>query len=60
MCFSVSIERKCLTWFGAVKVAEPLLRVELENAACWSLDWANSEVLAVGCSNGELVSQCKF
>ncbi|KAI6153788.1 hypothetical protein BKA82DRAFT_4093973 [Pisolithus tinctorius] len=35
-----------------VKLSEPTLRVELENTSCWSLDWANSEVLAIGCTNG--------
>ncbi|KAI6136441.1 hypothetical protein F5141DRAFT_995226 [Pisolithus sp. B1] len=35
-----------------VKLPEPTLRIELENTSCWSLDWANSEVLAVGCTNG--------
>ena len=35
-----------------VKVSEPLLRIELPETSCWSLDWANSEVLAVGCTNG--------
>ncbi|KAI6161423.1 hypothetical protein EDD17DRAFT_1587403 [Pisolithus thermaeus] len=34
-----------------VKLPEPTLRIELENTSCWSLDWANSEVLAVGCTN---------
>lgn len=29
------------------------MRFELEDAAAWCLDWANSEVIAVGCSNGE-------
>lgn len=35
-----------------VNLPEPTLRTELENTSCWSLDWANSEVLAVGCTNG--------
>ncbi|KAG6332021.1 hypothetical protein ID866_7067 [Astraeus odoratus] len=35
-----------------VKAPEPALRIELEGTSCWSLDWANSEVLAVGCTNG--------
>ncbi|KAI6031550.1 hypothetical protein BKA83DRAFT_26764 [Pisolithus microcarpus] len=35
-----------------VNLPEPTLRIELENTSCWSLDWANSEVLAVGCTNG--------
>lgn len=36
-----------------MKLGEPLVRFELEDAAAWCLDWANSEVIAVGCSNGE-------
>ncbi|KAI0345393.1 hypothetical protein BDW22DRAFT_1354319 [Trametopsis cervina] len=32
--------------------AKPVARFELEETACWCLDWANSEVIAVGCSNG--------
>ncbi|KAI6047829.1 hypothetical protein EDC04DRAFT_2875993 [Pisolithus marmoratus] len=35
-----------------VKLPEPTLRIELDNTSCWSLDWANSEVLAIGCTNG--------
>ncbi|KAI6007138.1 hypothetical protein EDD15DRAFT_2395168 [Pisolithus albus] len=35
-----------------VNLPEPTLRIELEDTSCWSLDWANSEVLAVGCTNG--------
>ncbi|KAF9450261.1 hypothetical protein P691DRAFT_774066 [Macrolepiota fuliginosa MF-IS2] len=35
-----------------VKLPRPLVRIELEDASCWSLDWANSEVLAVGTTNG--------
>ncbi|KAI0797510.1 hypothetical protein C8Q75DRAFT_738495 [Abortiporus biennis] len=37
-----------------VKLSEPLLRFELEDAACWSMSWANSEVIAVGCTNGSI------
>ena len=36
----------------AVKISEPLLRIELEETMCWTLEWANSEVMAVGCTNG--------
>ncbi|KZT23993.1 hypothetical protein NEOLEDRAFT_1170475 [Neolentinus lepideus HHB14362 ss-1] len=35
-----------------VKIPEPLVRIELEETSCMSLDWANSEVLAIGCTNG--------
>ncbi|KIK97454.1 hypothetical protein PAXRUDRAFT_10176 [Paxillus rubicundulus Ve08.2h10] len=37
-----------------VKLSEPALRIELEGTSCWSLDWANSEVIAVGLTNGEI------
>ncbi|GJE90687.1 hypothetical protein PsYK624_068310 [Phanerochaete sordida] len=37
-----------------VKISEPLLRIALEDTVCWSLDWANSEVLAIGCTNGNI------
>ncbi|RPD66548.1 hypothetical protein L226DRAFT_454990 [Lentinus tigrinus ALCF2SS1-7] len=32
----------------------PLLRIELEETCCWSFDWANSEVVAIGCTNGSI------
>ncbi|TDL27316.1 hypothetical protein BD410DRAFT_818788 [Rickenella mellea] len=32
----------------------PLLRIELEETSIWSLDWANSELIAVGCTNGSI------
>ncbi|KDQ50099.1 hypothetical protein JAAARDRAFT_142476 [Jaapia argillacea MUCL 33604] len=35
-----------------VRVPEPLIRIELEDSACLTFDWANSEVIAVGTSNG--------
>ncbi|KAG9318901.1 hypothetical protein JVU11DRAFT_1011 [Chiua virens] len=35
-----------------VKLPEPALRIEHEGTSCWSLDWANSEVIAVGLTNG--------
>ncbi|KAF9651500.1 hypothetical protein BDM02DRAFT_3091246 [Thelephora ganbajun] len=34
-----------------VKV-EPILCVELQDTSCWAFDWANSEVVAIGCTNG--------
>ncbi|KAJ3576235.1 hypothetical protein NP233_g555 [Leucocoprinus birnbaumii] len=35
-----------------VKLPEPLIRIELEETSCWSLDWANSELIAIGTTNG--------
>ncbi|KAF8584107.1 hypothetical protein K439DRAFT_1346874 [Ramaria rubella] len=32
----------------------PRLRVELEDTMCWTLDWANSDLVAVGCTNGSI------
>ncbi|PIL24356.1 hypothetical protein GSI_14109 [Ganoderma sinense ZZ0214-1] len=37
-----------------VKPTKPLLRIELEETCCWSFDWANSEVVAIGCTNGNI------
>ncbi|KAI0929118.1 hypothetical protein AcW1_006148 [Taiwanofungus camphoratus] len=37
-----------------VKLLKPLIRIELEETSCWALDWANSEVIAVGCTNGSI------
>ncbi|KAI0063453.1 hypothetical protein BV25DRAFT_1915354 [Artomyces pyxidatus] len=37
-----------------VKLPEPIVRLELEETSCWTLDWANSEVIAVGCTNGSI------
>ncbi|KAH9833074.1 uncharacterized protein C8Q71DRAFT_713586 [Rhodofomes roseus] len=37
-----------------VRLSEPLLRFELEETMCWGMDWANSEVIAVGCTNGSI------
>lgn len=36
-----------------VKV-EPILRIELQDTSCWAFDWANSEVVAIGCTNGKV------
>ncbi|EIN07154.1 hypothetical protein PUNSTDRAFT_104680 [Punctularia strigosozonata HHB-11173 SS5] len=30
----------------------PILRIEHEETSCWALDWANSQRIAVGCTNG--------
>ncbi|KAL1741425.1 hypothetical protein HDZ31DRAFT_66944 [Schizophyllum fasciatum] len=35
-----------------VELPEPILRIELEEAAITSMDWANSDCLAVGTSHG--------
>ncbi|KAF9473862.1 hypothetical protein BDN70DRAFT_885457 [Pholiota conissans] len=35
-----------------VKLPSPILRIELEETSCWAFDWANSEVIAIGTTNG--------
>jgi len=35
---------------------DPVLRIELQDTSCWSFDWANSEVVAIGCTNGGVQS----
>jgi hypothetical protein len=35
-----------------VKLPRPILRIELEETSCWAFDWANSEVIAIGTTNG--------
>ncbi|KAG6911400.1 hypothetical protein DXG01_016497 [Tephrocybe rancida] len=35
-----------------VKLPEPLVRIELEETNCWTFDWANSEQIAIGTTNG--------
>ena len=47
-------QRPLVTNFS-VKMSQPLLRIELEETACLTLDWANSEMIAVGCSNGMIL-----
>ncbi|KAF8967306.1 hypothetical protein BDZ97DRAFT_1903428 [Flammula alnicola] len=37
-----------------VKLPHPILRIELEETSCWSLDWANSEVIAIGTTSGTI------
>ncbi|KAJ4487756.1 hypothetical protein J3R30DRAFT_3695362 [Lentinula aciculospora] len=37
-----------------IKLPNPVLRIELEEACCWSIDWANSEVVAIGMTNGSI------
>ncbi|EJD05772.1 uncharacterized protein FOMMEDRAFT_104009 [Fomitiporia mediterranea MF3/22] len=33
---------------------QPVIQLELEETCMWSLDWANSERIAVGCTNGSI------
>lgn len=33
---------------------EPILCIELQDTSFWAFDWANSEVVAIGCTNGEV------
>ena len=35
-----------------VKLPHPILRIELEETSCWSFDWANSELIGIGTTNG--------
>ena len=35
-----------------VKLPHPILRIELEETSCWSFDWANHELIAIGMTNG--------
>ena len=35
-----------------VKMPHPIFRIELEETSCWSFDWANSELIAIGTTNG--------
>jgi hypothetical protein len=37
---------------SSVKLSEPIIRIELPETCCWSLDWANSEVIAIGTTTG--------
>ncbi|OJT08897.1 Transcription factor tau subunit sfc6 [Trametes pubescens] len=37
-----------------VKLSNPLLRIEFPDTSCWCFDWANSEIVAVGCTNGSI------
>ncbi|KDR73824.1 hypothetical protein GALMADRAFT_72049 [Galerina marginata CBS 339.88] len=32
--------------------SQPILRIELEETLCWTFDWANSELIAIGTTNG--------
>lgn len=31
---------------------DPIIRIELEETCCWTFDWANSELIAIGTTNG--------
>lgn len=46
-----------ITYLHPVRLTEPLLRLQLEDTSAYCLDWANSDVLAVGCSNGSCVAK---
>ncbi|KZT44018.1 hypothetical protein SISSUDRAFT_1039286 [Sistotremastrum suecicum HHB10207 ss-3] len=35
-----------------IRMVRPAVRIEIEETACLCFDWANSEVIAVGCTNG--------
>ncbi|KAG5650434.1 hypothetical protein H0H81_012285 [Sphagnurus paluster] len=35
-----------------VRLPEPVLRIELIETNCWTFDWANSELVAIGTTNG--------
>ncbi|KIJ44255.1 hypothetical protein M422DRAFT_228294 [Sphaerobolus stellatus SS14] len=35
-------------------VLKPRLRIELDDAGCWCLDWGNSDIVAVGLTNGSI------
>lgn len=41
-----------LVLISPVKLPEPLLRIELDETSCWAFDWANSERVAIGTTNG--------
>ncbi|KAI0315239.1 hypothetical protein OF83DRAFT_1164870 [Amylostereum chailletii] len=38
----------------ALRLIEPLVRIELDETSCWTIDWANSERIVVGCTNGAI------
>ncbi|TEB18204.1 hypothetical protein FA13DRAFT_1804002 [Coprinellus micaceus] len=35
-----------------VKLPDPILRIEMAETSCWTFDWANSERVAIGTTNG--------
>lgn len=39
---------------------EPILRIELRDTNCWAFDWANSDVVAIGCTNGGSAGRWNF
>ena len=43
---------RLLIWCFIVKATCPLVRITIPDARFTCLDWANSEVMAIGCSNG--------
>ena len=52
VCSTASVFQYKLITDGIVHLGEPAIRIDIEGAACWSLDWGNSELIAIGCSNG--------
>ena len=42
-------------WCPIVKLPDPILRIELEDSCCWSFDWGNSEVVAIGTTTGATI-----
>lgn len=36
----------------SVKLPDPVLRIEMAETSCWTFDWANSERVAIGTTNG--------
>lgn len=53
-CFISSESQRPLAF--PVQIPEPLLRIELEETSCWTFDWANSELIAIGTTNGDSIS----
>ena len=43
---------------AVVELPEPVIRIELEEAAITSIDWANSDCLAVGTAHGPSYGFC--
>lgn len=51
--FPSDIPRKPDTEDGPIFLTlQPTIRINLDDTTCWTLDWGNSEVVAVGCTNG--------
>ncbi|KAF8163757.1 hypothetical protein B0H34DRAFT_650320 [Crassisporium funariophilum] len=39
---------------GSQPLQHPILRIELEETCCWTFDWGNSSVVAIGTTNGTI------